>query len=171
MGNKIKIKRKPISMLCGEEHYAALHRIFTHDSVFYSAKDDGVSEPWKIAQAVLSDKRMIVLMPNKDTVFLFVPVNYITHEVHVGIIAGKNRNKGVKSAIKVCRWMFKNTPCRKLISYIPSFHEASVMFSQVCGMEKEGLLKKSYLYNGGLFDLHVMGGTRERFIELHGEIK
>lgn len=170
MSNKIKVQKKKLKMLCGEEHYKHLHRIFTHDSVFYTAKDDGLSEPWKIAQAIVSDKRITALMPNKDTVFLFTPINYVTYEMHVAIIEGENRKKGVKSAVRAARWMFRNTPCRKMVSYIPCFHDASLMFAQVSGMEKEGLLKSAYLYDGELFDLHIMGGTMERFIELHGEV-
>ena len=147
-----------------------LQRVLSHESVFYSACDDGIKNEGDLAGPVLSDPRYIVLMPHKNAAFLFIGVNYIMYEMHVAIIEGDTRRNGVKYAVEAARWMFKNTPCQKIISYIPEENELSVMFAKVCGMEQKTIIKDSILRNGKLGNLVLLDATKTKFIELHGEV-
>lgn len=145
-------------------------RVFSHDSVFNSSKDDGVQNDADTAQRVLEDPRYIALMPHKNAAFIFMAVNYIMYEMHVAIIEGDTRKKGLQHAVESSRWMFQNTPCQKIITYIPEYHLRALMFAKVCGMKKEGTLKDSFLVDGKLHDLVVLGATKDKFITLHGEV-
>jgi hypothetical protein len=147
-----------------------LQRVLTHESVFYSAADDGVQNEGDIATPVLEDPRCIVLMPHKNTAFLFMAVNFIMYEMHVAIIEGNTRKHGVKHSVEAARWIFNNSQCQKLITYISAEHDRALMFAKVCGMKPEGYLKKACQVGGELKDIVLLGATKERFLELHSEV-
>ena len=147
-----------------------LQRVLSHESVFYSAADDGIKNEGDLAGPVLSDPRFIVLMPHKNTAFIFMAVNHIMYEMHVAIIEGDTRKKGIKHAVDASRWMFENTPCQKIITYIPEIHDRSVIFAQVCGMDKKTVLEDAYLRDGELGNLVLLDATKGKFIKLHGEV-
>ena len=90
--------------------------------------------------------------------------------MHVAIIEGDTRKKGVKHAVAASKWMFENTPCQKLVSHINVEHLRAIMFAHVCGMETEGRLKDATLKDGQLHDVLVLGATKERYNILHGEV-
>ncbi len=146
-----------------------IQRIMSHESVFWTGKDDGMVSPEGAAEAVLSDKRFIVLRPLKNTVFLFHALNHVTYQMHVAIVDGPARSRGVRSSIKASRWLFKNTPCRKVISFIAANHKAALAFAYQAGMKYEGTHVKSVLQDGILRNMISVGATYERFIELYGE--
>jgi hypothetical protein len=155
---------------CTTAHSRMLQRVLTHKSVFYSAADDGIKNEGDIATPVLEDPKLIVLMPHKNTAFIFIGVNHIMYEMHVAIIEGDTRKNGVKHAISAARWMFNNTPCQKLITYVPEVHDRSIMFAKVCGMEQKAVLQDSLLKNGKLENLVLLDATKDKFIKLHGEM-
>lgn len=144
-------------------------KIVSHKSCFLSAKDDSNVTPEDVAVTILRDPQYLVVKPHDDTLFLFKRVNEITYEMHVMIIKGPARKKGTQSAIKAARWLFKETECRKIISYIPEFHLASLMYAKVCGLRQEGLMKEAYLKDGQVFDLVVLGATKKELEKLYNE--
>lgn len=155
---------------CTTAHKKMIQRVLSHRSVFYSASDDGIENTDDIAGHILEDPSFICLMPHKNTFFLFRPLNHIMYEMHVAIIEGDTRKKGIKHAVDASRWIFKNTPCQKLVSHINVEHLRAIMFASMCGMETEGRLKEATLKGGQLHDVLVLGATKEKFINLHGEV-
>lgn len=155
---------------CTVSHSKMLQRVLTHPSVFYSACDDGIKNEGDLAGPILANQRFFVLMPHKNTAFIFMAVNHIMYEMHVAIIEGETRKQGVKHAVDASRWMFKNTPCQKIITYIADDHPRAVIFAQVCGMERKTLLEDAALKNGKLIDVVLLDATKNKFIELHGEV-
>ena len=94
-------------------------RIVGDPSIFLSAKDDCKCTPLQISIAVLRDPNYFVIKPYEDTLFLFKPFNCITYEIHVAIVKGPGRNRGLKSAVEALDWLWENTPAKKIISWIP----------------------------------------------------
>jgi hypothetical protein len=144
-------------------------RIISDESCFLSAKDDSDVTPLDITVTILRDPQYLVVKPHEDTLFLFKRVNQVTYEMHVMIVKGPARNKGTQSALKAARWLFKETGCKKLISYIPEFHAPSLMYAKVCGLKQEGWLKGAYLKDGKLFDLVVLGATKRDLEKIYSE--
>lgn len=144
-----------------------VERIIGHPSVFEFAKDDADVSPLDIAVTALRDKTFIIVRPHEDTLFMFRRMNLIMFEMHVCIVDGPARKQGLKSAVEAARWLFENTECMKIVSHIPAFHAASLMFAKVCGMKEEGRLSKAYKKNGELHDLVILGATREEYEKLY----
>lgn len=110
-------------------------------------------------------------MPHKNTVFLFWPINCITYEIHVAIIDGPTRAKGIKHALTAVRWLFDNTKCQKLITYIPEDNPRAMTFVSLCGMNEEGRISNSWLKDGKLSGLVLYGATRQKFEEMYQEVE
>lgn len=156
------------NMRCTIDDIGKVQRILSDPSVFYAAKDDGVSNPKGLAERVLSDSSCFVLNPYENTLFLFKSLNHVMYEVHVAITESSARSHGVESSVSASRWMFSNTPCQKLITFIPIYHSPSIMFAQVCGMKKNGIITEAFLHNGCLYDMVVLEATKEEFNKLYG---
>jgi RimJ/RimL family protein N-acetyltransferase len=58
-------------------------------------------------------------------------------------------------------WMFNNTPCQKIITNIPSFNRPAKLLALKCGMKQEGLITKTFMKNNQIYDVHLMGITKE----------
>lgn len=90
-----------------------------------------------------------------------VPENSVTWVVHENVLPDARGKKAVKICNEMASWMFKNTPCQKLIGYTPVSHRRAVVFAQMCGFKIEGRIKNSILINGNLEDLYVVGLGKE----------
>ena len=141
--------------------------IICDDSVLFTAKDDGVTDPYQWVRCSLHNPEHIWLSPNVDTLLLFKPVNYIMFEMHIAIKAGRGRALSRNSCIRACGWIFDNTPCEKLISYINENNELALSLAFECGMEREGLLKEAMMVNGNNDNIVVIGATKQKFNKLH----
>ena len=152
-----------MTMRLTEKGIPEIERILKHPSVFYWAKDDGLISPVDgMGQAAL--QAGILLQPYQDTLFIFQKKNCITWEVHTAIISGMARNHGISSAIDAVLWMFANTDMQKVTTWVPSFHEAAILFASMCGLNKEGCSPKSYLHNGLIYDVLYFGATKEELL-------
>ena len=61
-------------------------------------------------------------------------------------------------ATKACAdWVFGNTSCQKLMTWVPTCNRLAYRLAIKSGMKDEGLSKKSHLKNGVLLDMHLLG--------------
>lgn len=150
-------------MKCTLTDLEEVERIIGHPSVVDYISDDEEVDPELLAYICLSQsERFIVLMPAKDTLFVLTKINSITYEVHTCIVEGTARKKAIKNTLKAMDYMFNETPCEKIISYIPEFNRRATIFSMLCGMEKEGLVKKSFKKKHKVWDLILVGITKDQ---------
>ena len=165
MSNKIKVK----SMRCTLKDFKEVQQILSHPSVL-KTNDDNPEATDDAAETVLRSSDSIVLKPRKNTLFLFVPVNYIMYDTHIAMAGDEARSHGAKSFVRAVRWMFKNTRAQKLIGYVPSHYQAVAALTKSLGGVEEGRVTKSFLQGGVLQDLVILGITKESFIEKHGGV-
>ena len=142
--------------------------IIADESVFWTAKDDGVTDPYSFVRGSLHNDSHIWLSPRPDTLLLFKGINLIMAEMHIAIKAGPARRDSRTSCIDACRWMFSNTPCEKVITYIAESNPLAVSLACECGMIREGYLTEAMKINGINEGLLILGATKSRFNELHG---
>ncbi len=141
--------------------------IICDPEVLFTAKDDGITDPYFFVRDSLHDSRNIWLNPAQGTLLLFKPINYIMAEMHIAINGNKSRSR--ESCIKASRWIFNNTTCEKLITYINKSHIIAISLACECGMTREGILKEAVKVNGINADLIVLGATKDKFNQLYGE--
>lgn len=135
-----------------------IRAIITHPKIYPHVSDDS-SAPADSFQPPMHDS-IYYLMPIDNEVmgvFMMVPVNAITFEVHTCILPEYWGKKAAEAARLCAEWMFAHTPCRKIITHVPAYNRLAYRFARQAGMTEEGRIKDSFLKNGQVYDQHLLG--------------
>jgi RimJ/RimL family protein N-acetyltransferase len=57
-------------------------------------------------------------------------------------------------------WLFANTPCQKLIAFIPEKNQKMLALALKSGLKKEGFIENSFLSGGVLHGQNLLGITK-----------
>jgi hypothetical protein len=152
-------------MRCGIEDLDRVVRVMTHEGVYSATRDDlspVMSEMPGRLQIILECDAIYVLSPNEWTVYVFIPVNNsILFEGHTQVMPEGRGEMALASGRKALAYMFTKTPCLKIVGFTPVYNLAALRFHSLLGFQNEGLLTKSYLKDGRLHDMQIVGMTRE----------
>jgi hypothetical protein len=68
----------------------------------------------------------------------------------------------------VHRWLLDNcfANIQKFITFIPDRYKNVISYVKKAGWNEEGVIAKSYIKDGVLYDLHIMGITRDQMSRL-----
>lgn len=90
-------------------------------------------------------------------VFFIHQNNAILWEIHVSLLPicrGKDAERAAKLAIQ---WVFDNTPCLKLMTWIPTSNAHAVCLAANIGMVQEGVNRNSFKKNDHIYDMVLFG--------------
>lgn len=119
-----------------------------HESIYYLlAKDE------RYADGAVEDVTFGVVA--------FIPVNPVTWNPHMAILP-QHRGTGTQAMNLAMRWMFENTPCRKLVAHPPAFNSRMIRVFEKCGFKTEGVSPKSFLWHGVMHARILMGADKEK---------
>jgi hypothetical protein len=133
--------------------------VMNHPDVYPWITDDGCPDAMSIHDYVSNDK-IYFISPNEYTVFALFPVNSVTWEIHTCILKPGRGKTAIESAQKMIEYMFTQTPCKKLISWVPEPYKHVLKYALMNGLKIEGCSKKSFLKYGKLQDLTLVGITK-----------
>jgi len=88
-------------------------------------------------------------------VFLLVPQNAITAEVHT--VLPFNKGKALEIAKCGLKWLFENTHYERLITNVPVFNVPAYKLAVKAGMVKIGINEKSFKKNDIRYDQIILG--------------
>jgi len=144
-----------------------INEILGHDSVWPWISDDNTPKNvrYTLGQYFMEEPGTVVLHPNEYSVFIFRPVNSVTYEAHTNILPSGRGVEAIGAGKGALKWMFKNTPCQKVITWVPVFNRMASIFARMCGLKREGNATKSYLKDGELHDQILLGITKEEFMK------
>ena len=148
-------------MMCTKDDKEWINKIFHADGVFDYISDD-FSEKNDIAGVFL--EHGIILNPEPGVVFTLHKVNSITREIHVAATPESRGKRAISAGKKVLKWIFENTDCLKLISFIPTANRHTILYALKNGFIKEGINEKSLMKGGKLIDQVLVGLTREKWL-------
>ena len=150
-------------MRCTIKDIDKANAIFGHDSVYFDTIDDFVDPDgrYRIGESFINSPICYVLSPNDFSVFVFVPVNGVTYEAHTAILPAGRGKKGIEAGKSVLSWMFTETRCLKIITWIPEINRSAGFFAKACGLLNEGINIKSFMKNGILYDQFLFGIRKE----------
>jgi RimJ/RimL family protein N-acetyltransferase len=89
-------------------------------------------------------------------VIAFIPRNAIVWDAHAAVLP-EHRGCGTGAMRLAVKWMFENTPCRKVVCEPPAFKVAMVRVLEKNGFHREGISTKSFQWHGELHDRVLMG--------------
>ncbi len=150
-------------MRCTSADIERVNQILGHESVYPWIRDDSTPGElrYKLGEAYISNPNMYVISPNEWTAFVLIPRNGTMLEVHTAILPAGRGIRGVRAGRLAIRWIFEHSNYTKLISWIPVCNRRAPMYAKFCGFELEGLVKKSFLIDGRLYDQHLVGFEKE----------
>lgn len=144
------------------------NKIIHHPKVYPYITDDYAVfvEPHlgRLGEFFLNQEMYYVLNPCKGVLFILTPRNLTTYEVHSMALPNARGSKVIEAGQDAIRWMFENTTCEKIISWIPEDNKRAKIFALRSGFKVEGLITKSIKRNGVLLDQWEVAIEKERFL-------
>ncbi|MDH3981272.1 MAG: GNAT family N-acetyltransferase [Kiritimatiellaceae bacterium] len=143
--------------------YDLIERIMAHPAIYPDITDDGSPEPEDFNAA--SGENIYYLIVRRDDneavgLFFVHPHNAILYEIHTCLLPTCRGECADKAAQLVLDWIFEHITCEKLITHVPAFNKPAYSYAKRAGLVKEGVNRSSFLKDGQLYDLLLMGITR-----------
>ena len=138
--------------------------IMTHPSVYPYSSDDGCVGPGEFDPSPLLQSPLIfTLMPEPNSIAIFVPINSFTYDQHTCVLP---ESRGITNQLGKAVWsyMFGETKCEKITTWVPVFNRLALAAALKVGFEKEGLITQSFKRRGKLYDQFILGITKEKWL-------
>lgn len=138
-------------------------RILCHPRIWPHISDDH-SPPADEYQPVRHESVWYVVARDKKTggsdllgLWMFVPQNGICWEVHTALMPCAWGDVGLEAARLLPAWIWRNTPCRRIVTNVPTTNRLALHFAIKAGMRVFGINEGSYLKGGKLCDQVCLG--------------
>ena len=89
--------------------------------------------------------------------YMLIPQNCATVEVHTCLLPLLRGRKAIQAGRLIIQYMFDRY--KKIISWIPVDNKKAELYSKLLGFKIEGISRESYLKNGKLQDMKLVGIT------------
>ena len=141
-----------------------VNMILTDDSIYPFITDDGSLEvnDFNVAPFLINDK--VYFLGDDKSCFIFIPKNSITYDLHSNVLP-EARKDSVKLVKYAAGFMFHETPCMKIITWVPEYNRRALNFAFKSGASFEGISHAGFLKNGKLYDEYLFGMTKGDYIQ------
>lgn len=137
-------------------------RFIGHPEIYPMMADDysQIETAEKAAVAMVS-AGIWAVQPSEHTLFLLFPRTVTMWEVHTMILPEGRGRKAIIDGHRALDWLFENSSCEKVISYIPAFNGKALFYAKKVGMKVEGIVTRSFRKNNALHDQIMVGISKE----------
>ena len=143
--------------------YELIRRIMTDPQVYDGARDDHAPARDKFFPQ--ENDLILYLLASKDNdtfgLFVVAPQTLTCWEIHTRMLPRAWGKYSVDAGKAVIQWIFQNTVCERLVSNVPAFHRAGLIYSLKCGLTPFGLNPRSFRKDGKLHDQTLVGISKE----------
>jgi RimJ/RimL family protein N-acetyltransferase len=142
--------------------YELIKRIVTHPLVYPKVADDAAPH-WQNWEPQQSDSVHYVLISDGEEVlgfWAFFPENSTTWRAHICFLPNAYGEKTVQASREMIEWIWQNTPCQRIIGFIPLSNKLALRLVEAAGCRPFGLDDRSFLKNGVLEPRVAMGISR-----------
>lgn len=137
-------------------------RFLGHPAIYPSMADDyAQAEMVPQAAQALVTSGVWALQPSETSLFMLFPRTVTMWEVHVMVMPEGRGRQAIEDGRNGLAWLFENTPCEKVIAYIPEFNPQALLLAKRVGFVVEGTITKSFRKDGVLHDMKIVGITKE----------
>jgi RimJ/RimL family protein N-acetyltransferase len=147
--------------------YELIRSIITHPKLWPYLSDDNSPAPedW---QPIRHEALWYVVVREIETdaagellgLWMFVPQNSICWEIHTALLPSAWGERGQLASRLLAGWLWKNTPCRRVVTNVPASNGLALHFAHQAGMKIYGINEASYLKGGKLLDQICLGLTK-----------
>lgn len=139
-----------------------MKRIITNPEVWPYVSDDSSGEPEDF-QVPSGPRIWHMLVTDREALlgaFMFVPRSGICWEVHTLMLPGHGARRAAQAAQEMAQWIWKNTPCLRIITEVPTFNPLALMFAVRAGMKQFGRNERCIMKFGERYDEILLGLNR-----------
>lgn len=136
-----------------------VNRIMRHPKVYPHISDDSCpkAEDFDCSEAMKREGFYFLLVSGGEGAFMFHNHSRILYEVHTMLLPECWGRKALEASRAAVRWMFANTLCEKIITWVPAYNRLAYRFAIKSGMKQEGVSPKSLRKGGVLMDQYLLG--------------
>lgn len=141
--------------------YQLVRRILTHPKVYPWLTDDFAPPPEQFQPLTLDCIWYVTVYDDNQLLGLWMltPQTGVCCEVHTALL--KAGERGREAAKLMARWIWANTPFRRIITNVPSYNRLALRFAEAAGMKRFGLNAQSFQKHGALYDQILLGLSPE----------
>jgi RimJ/RimL family protein N-acetyltransferase len=148
--------------------YVLIRSILTHSRIYDKISDD-YSPPREEYRPIRHEGVWYVVARDVHAegadllgLWMFHPQNGICWEVHTALLPVAWGAPGREAAQLLPGWIWRNTPCRRIVTNVPTTNRLALHFAVNAGMKIYGVNEASYLKNGRLCDQVCLGISAPR---------
>ncbi len=136
--------------------------IVTHPKIYSKIVDDFAVKPDFYQPIMHPDVRYMLVYDAEELLgmFIFVPHNQITWEVHTCLLPNAWKGRSIPAAIEMTAWIWEHTICSRVFTNVPRSNRLALRFAKAAGMKEFGVNEKSVLRGGVLEDFIMLGISR-----------
>jgi RimJ/RimL family protein N-acetyltransferase len=86
--------------------------------------------------------------------------NAVCWEIHTCLLPHA-WGRSLRAALEMAEWIWRETPCRSLITHVPAYNRLALKFARQAGMTEYGVIPRSWLKDGILWDQIVLGLSKD----------
>lgn len=143
--------------------WQAIKTIVTHARVYPHITDDfsPARDKW---EPLTNGAVEYILVRDKDEVLGLwaFEVGSVCWRVHTCLLPCAWGKRGIEAAEQMAQWIWTNTPCLRIITEVPSYNTLAFRFATSAGMERYGVNPQSYMKNGKLWDVSLLGISKPK---------
>lgn len=142
--------------------YTLVREIMTHPRLYPWLADD-LAPAREELQPVQHPAIWYVLVFDGEELlglWMFSPQNSICWDVHTCLLPGHGFRRARQAAREMAEWIWEHTPCRRIVTSVPSDNPAALRFAEAAGMRRYGVNERSWLKGGELLDQVLLGMSK-----------
>lgn len=145
--------------------YRLIRAIITHPGLYRQMGDDSLPhDPERFEVNQHPGIWWILAWDGHQLLGLFpvYPENAICWQIHVAMLPETTTAQKWRCARRIIPWIWEHTRCRRIVAHVPATNKKAIAFG-THGMKLQifGRNQQSFLHNGKLDDVVLMGRSRE----------
>lgn len=144
----------------GEYDFPTVYNIMHDPSVAPWVRDDHTPDlaPESVLAMLRCSRYYLLGNSERTMAVLFAPlVSGSCFEIHTNILPEGRGEKAVRDGREMIKYMKSNTPCKTLMTWIPSFNRPALALARKLGFDHRGTLPKSFVWRGRAYDVLLFG--------------
>lgn len=139
-----------------------IRTIITHHRIWPHVSDDGAGAPENYRPVDHPAIWYVTVLNHGELMgaWIFTPENSICWGVHTCLLPKAWGSFAHRAAREMCVWIWENTPCRRIVTTVPTYNRLALAFAKGAGMEQYGLNPQSYQKDGKMYDQILLGISR-----------